>query len=307
MTDKILHGMSADGGIRIYAANTTNLVREAQRIHNTYPIPTAALGRLLTAAAMMGSMLKSESDSLTLQIRGDGPLGGILAVGNSKAEVKGYVINPDVVLPDKIPGKLNVGDAVGAGTLGVIRDMGLKEPYAGQIQLVSGEIAEDITAYYAESEQIPAAVALGVLVDTDGSVITAGGFILQLMPGVTDEEAAQLEKTIASIPPITTMLSEGMSCEDIIFSVTEGFDLLVYHGETVTPKYECDCSRERVERALISMGSKELSDLIAEQGRAELTCQFCDVVYEFTSNDLQNLLIECGSKNEKSQKTEIID
>lgn len=292
MGDTILRGVSNDGKIRIFAAETTELVNRAQQIHHSYPIATAALGRLLTAAAMMGTMLKGENDTLTLRIKGDGPLEGVLAVGNAKGEVKGYCVNPGVVLPDKVPGKLNVGGAVGKGTLAVICDMGMKEPYVAQIELVSGEIAEDLTAYYAISEQVPSAIALGVLVDTDGSVIKAGGFILQLMPESTDEDAKQLEKTIAALPPITTMLKDDMSCEDIIFRVTEGFDMLVYH-EAVTPAYVCDCSRERVERALISMGRDELQKLIDEQGHAELTCQFCDKVYQFNKDELTALLQAC--------------
>ena len=292
MADTILRGVSNDGKIRIFASNTTELVGRAQKIHNSYPIATAALGRLLTAASMMGSMLKGENDTITLRIKGDGPLGGVLAVGNSKGEVKGYSINPGVVLPDKIPGKLNVGGAVGKGMLAVICDLGLKEPHVAQIELVSGEIAEDLTAYYAISEQIPTAIALGVLVDTDGSVIRAGGFILQLMPDATDEDAAILEKTIASLPPITTMLDENMSCEDIIFKVTEGFDMLIYN-DAVLPKYKCDCNRERVERALVSMGSDEMQKLIDEQGSANLTCQFCDNVYDFSKDELCKLLKSC--------------
>lgn len=292
MADTILRGVSNDGKIRIFASNTTELVGRAQKIHNSYPIATAALGRLLTAASMMGSMLKGENDTITLRIKGDGPLGGVLAVGNSKGEVKGYSINPGVVLPDKIPGKLNVGGAVGKGMLAVICDLGLKEPHVAQIELVSGEIAEDLTAYYAISEQIPTAIALGALVDTDGSVIRAGGFILQLMPDATDEDAAILEKTIASLPPITTMLDENMSCEDIIFKVTEGFDMLIYN-DAVLPKYKCDCNRERVERALVSMGADEMQKLIDEQGSANLTCQFCDNVYDFSKDELCKLLKSC--------------
>jgi len=289
MADIIKHGISTDGGIRIYAADSTQLVAHARRMHQTYPIATAAMGRLLTAAAMMGSMFKGENDSVTLQIRGDGPLGGVVAVGNASAEVKGYVHNYDVVLPDKVPGKLNVGGAVGAGTLSVICDLGLKEPYVGQVELVSGEIAEDLTAYYAISEQIPSAIALGVLVDTDGSVIKAGGFMLQLMPGFSGEDAEKLEKIVASLPSITTMLSSGMSPEDIIFAATDGFDMMVYNEE-IEPKYVCDCTRDRVERALISMGETELRDLIDEQGKAELTCHFCDRIYRFNKMELEGLL-----------------
>lgn len=292
MADTILRGVSNDGKIRIFAAETTELVNRAQQIHHSYPVATAALGRLLTAASMMGCMLKGENDTLTLRIKGDGPLEGVIAVGNAKAQVKGYCINPAATVPDKIPGKLNVGGAVGKGTLSVICDLGLKEPYMAQIELVSGEIAEDLTAYYAISEQIPSAIALGVLVDTDGSVIKAGGFILQLMPEGTDKDAERLEKTVAALPPITTMLSDGLSCEDIIFKATEGFDMLVYNN-AVTPEYRCDCSRERVERALVSMGTEELQKLIDEQGSANLTCQFCDNVYDFTKDELCALLKSC--------------
>ena len=292
MADTILRGVSNDGTIRIFAAGTTELVGRAQQIHHSYPIATAALGRLLTAAAMMGTMLKGERDTITLRVKGDGPLEGVLAVGNAKGEVKGYSVNPGAVLPDKVPGKLNVGGAVGKGTLSVICDLGLKEPYVAQIELVSGEIAEDLTAYYAISEQVPSAIALGVLVDTDGSVIKAGGFILQLMPGSTDEDAKKLEETIASLPSITTMLQENMSCEDIIFRVTQGFDMLVYN-DAVTPAYVCDCCRARVEKALISMGREEMQKLIDEQGQAELTCQFCDKIYNFNKKELTDLLHAC--------------
>ncbi len=291
MADTILRGVSNDGTIRIFAAETTELVGRAQQIHHSYPIATAALGRLLTAAAMMGTMLKGERDTITLRVKGDGPLEGVLAVGNAKGEVKGYSVNPGAVLPDKVPGKLNVGGAVGKGTLSVICDLGLKEPYVAQIELVSGEIAEDLTAYYAISEQVPSAIALGVLVDTDGSVIKAGGFILQLMPGSTDEDAKKLEETIASLPSITTMLQENMSCEDIIFRVTQGFDMLVYN-DAVTPAYVCDCCRARVEKALI-MGREEMQKLIDEQGQAELTCQFCDKIYNFDKKELTDLLHAC--------------
>ena len=292
MADTILRGVSNDGTIRIFAAETTELVGRAQQIHHSYPIATAALGRLLTAAAMIGTMLKGERDTITLRVKGDGPLEGVLAVGNAKGEVKGYSVNPGAVLPDKVPGKLNVGGAVGKGTLSVICDLGLKEPYVAQIELVSGEIAEDLTAYYAISEQVPSAIALGVLVDTDGSVIKAGGFILQLMPGSTDEDAKKLEETIASLPSITTMLQENMSCEDIIFRVTQGFDMLVYN-DAVTPAYVCDCCRARVEKALISMGREEMQKLIDEQGQAELTCQFCDKIYNFNKKELTDLLHAC--------------
>ncbi len=296
MEDIILRGVSADGTIRIFAADTTKLVGEAVRIHKTFPTPTAALGRLLTAASMMGCMLKGNNDSITLRVKGDGPIGGVVAVGDSDGNVKGYAFNPGAVVEHKYPGKLDVSGGIGKGTLSVVCDLGLKEPYVAQMELVSGEIAEDITAYYATSEQVPSAVALGVLVDTDGSVIKAGGFILQLMPDSTEQTAEMLEKNLAALAPITTMLNDGMSPEDIIFKVTEGFDMLISNKEAHYPKYKCDCNRDRVERALISMGQEEMENLISEQGSAELTCQFCDKVYNFNEDELKELLKLCKNK-----------
>lgn len=287
--DTLVRGSSADGSIRVFAAVTTELVNEAHKIHSTYPVATAALGRLLTGASLMGAMLKNEDDSVTLQIRGDGPLGTLVAVTDSHSNVRGYVGNPFVERPLNEKGKLDVGGGVGSGTLCVIRDLGLKEPYIGQVPLVSGEIAEDLTAYFAASEQIPTAVALGVLVDTDNSAIAAGGFIIQMMPGSTDEMAQRLEDIINKLPPVTTMIHEGMSAEDILFKATEGFDMLM-DNNAVHPKYECKCSKERMEQALISIGKKELQDIIDEQGKAELSCHFCNNKYEFSKEELQGLL-----------------
>lgn len=279
-----------DGSIRVFAAVTTELVNEAQKIHHTYPVATAALGRTLTGAALMGAAgLKNEEDSITIQIKGDGPLSFIVAVTDAKSRVRGYVSNPYVDRPLNDKGKLDVGGAVGNGYLSVIRDLGLKEPYIGQVPLVSGEIAEDITAYYASSEQVPTAMGLGVLVDTDNSVLAAGGFLLQLMPGATDEDAKKLENILNDLPPITTLINEGMSCEDIIFRVTEGFDMMI-ENNSETPVYECKCSKERMEKALISIGKEELSAIIEEQGKAELACQFCDNKYEFSRQELEELL-----------------
>ena len=288
MADTILRGISATGGIRIFVAETTELVRRAQEIHKTYPIATAALGRLLTAGAMMGDMMKGENDKLTLRVAGDGPLGKLIVTADSAGRVKGYAENPTVELPSKAPGKLNVGGAVGQGTLSVVCDLGMKEPYSAQLELVSGEIAEDITAYFATSEQVPSACALGVLVDTDGSVINAGGFILQLMPDATDADAVLLEENIKKLSPMTTMLSEGMSPEVILLTVTEGIDMFMYQNET-KPAYVCDCTRARVSSALLGMGKEELRALIDEQGQAEVTCQFCDNVYDFSREDLEEL------------------
>ena len=248
MADKLVRGNSMDGAIRVFAAVTTDLVNEAQRIHHTYPVATAALGRLLTGAAIMGAAgLKNETDSMTVQIKGEGEITNLVAVTDCHSRVRGYVSNPYVDRPLNNKGKLDVGGAIGGGYLSVVRDLGLKEPYVGQIPLVSGEIAEDLTYYYAKSEQIPTSVALGVLVDTDNSVIAAGGFMIQLMPEATENKA-------------------------------------------VVPEYKCTCSKERMEKALISIGKKELEELIEDQGEAELTCQFCDNKYHFNKKELEDLL-----------------
>ena len=238
---------------------------------------------------MSAAGLKNDTDSLTIQVKGDGPLGNIVVCADNKQQVRGYVANPFVDRPLNSKGKLDVGGAVGQGYLNVIKDMGMKEPYIGQIPLVSGEIAEDITMYYAKSEQIPTAVALGVLVDTDNSVIASGGFMIQMMPGSTDEDAQLIEKTLENLPPVTSMIADGMTAEDIIFAVADGLSFLVDNGE-VTPVYKCSCSKERMEKALISIGREELTSLIEEQGEAELSCQFCDNKYKFSKQELEELL-----------------
>ena len=280
-----------DGSIRVFTAITTNLVNEAQKIHKTFPTATAALGRTLTISAIIGAGMKNDTDSTTIHFKGDGPLGSIVAVCDNKAQVRGYVVNPGVDIPRKENGKLDVGGAVGKGFLNVIRDLGMKEPYAGQVPIVTGEIAEDMTYYFASSEQIPTAIALGVLVNPDMSVKCAGGFMLQLMPGASEEVAAELEEKMKTLPPITDMIDKGMSAEDILFTITDSFDMLM-ENKTVTPKYVCKCSKERMEKALISIGKKELEDLISEQGSAELTCQFCDNRYTFNQKELEALLKE---------------
>ena len=274
MADKLVRGNSMDGAIRVFAAVTTDLVNEAQRIHHTYPVATAALGRLLTGAAIMGAAgLKNETDSMTVQIKGEGEITNLVAVTDCHSRVRGYVSNPYVDRPLNNKGKLDVGGAIGVG----------------QIPLVSGEIAEDLTYYYAKSEQIPTSVALGVLVDTDNSVIAAGGFMIQLMPEATEEMAVQLEDILKELPPVTTMIKEGMTAEDILFRVTEGFSM-VCENKAVVPEYKCTCSKERMEKALISIGKKELEELIEDQGEAELTCQFCDNKYHFNKKELEDLL-----------------
>ena len=291
MADVLVRGNSIDGAIRVFVAITTDLVNDAQKIHKTYPTATAALGRTLTISAIMGAGLKNDTDSTTIQFKGDGPLGSIVAVCDSQSRVRGYVVNPCADPERKPNGKLDVGTAVGKGYLNVIRDLGMKEPYAGQVPIVTGEIAEDMTYYYATSEQIPTAIALGVLVNPDMSVKAAGGFMLQLMPEATEEMATKLEEIMKHLPPITDMIDNGMSAEDILFTITEGFDMIM-ENKTVTPKYECKCTKERMEKALISIGKDELEAIISEQGEAEHTCQFCDNRYKFNKNELETLLKE---------------
>lgn len=287
--DTLIRGNSIDGTIRIFVAVTTDLVNEAHRIHDTSATASAALGRLLTGAAIMGAQLKNDTDSVTVQINGEGPLGMLVAVTDNASHVRGYVQNPHADLPlNESTGHLNVGAAVGQGYLSVVRDLSLKEPYIGRTPLVSGEIAEDITYYYAKSEQVPTAVGLGVLVDTDLSVKCAGGYMVQLMPEATEETAIRLTEIIESAPPITDMIEQGMSAEDIAFYITQGFDMIL-DNNAAEPKYECKCSRERMERALISIGKKDLKEIIDEQGQAEMTCQFCDNVYHFTKEELHAL------------------
>ena len=287
--DKLIRGNSTDGSIRVFTAITTDVVNEAHRIHQTSATVSAALGRLLTAGAILGAQLKSEQDSLTLQINGDGPVGMMTVVSNARSEVRGYVSNPIADLPPNTKGKLDVSGIIGQGFLSVIRDLDLKEPYIGRTPLISGEIAEDLTYYYAKSEQIPTAIALGVLVDTDLSVKAAGGYMIQLMPEATDETADRLTEIVENLPPVTDMIMNNMSAEDIAFAVTDGFDM-VLELNAPSPEYKCNCSRDRMERALISLGKKELSDIIEEQGNAEMTCRFCDNVYEFSKDELLKLM-----------------
>ena len=289
MEDYIVRATAANSSIRAFAMTSKGIVEEARQRHNTSPVVTAALGRLLTGGAMMGVMMKGDKDLLTVQIQSGGPMKGMTVTADSQGHVKGYPVVADVMLPPNKQHKLDVGGAVGVGMMRVIKDMGLKEPYVGQIPLVSGEIAEDLTYYYAKSEQIPTSVALGVLVDTDNSVIAAGGFMIQLMPEATEEMAVQLEDILKELPPVTTMIKEGMTAEDILFRVTEGFSM-VCENKAVVPEYKCTCSKERMEKALISIGKKELEELIEDQGEAELTCQFCDNKYHFNKKELEDLL-----------------
>lgn len=289
--DEIIRMMTGDGMVKAVAVTGKDMVERARQIHKTLPVATAALGRTLMAASMMGDMLKEKDGSVTLQIKGGGPLGAITAVSDSRGNPRGYLQNGQVDIPRKYQGKLDVGTAVGSsGSLTVMKDMGLKEPYIGSVQLVSGEIAEDITAYFVESEQVPTACALGVLVDKDQSVAAAGGYLVQLLPGADERVIQRLEESIARLGPVTDALHGGADAVQLLERVLEGQELELLERRPVA--YKCYCSRERVSRAIISMGKEEMQNLIEEQGGAELTCQFCDKVYRFTKEDLQELLEE---------------
>ena len=292
--DQLVRVIAKDAPVKAMAISGTALVERARQIHSTWPVATAALGRLLMAASMMGDMLKEENGSVTLRLKGDGPLGTVLAVSDSRGNVRGYVQNPAVDVPRKVPGKLDVGTAVGPdGSLTVIKDIGLKEPYVGSIQLVGGEIAEDVAAYFVESEQIPTACALGVLIAPDQSVQTAGGYLIQLLPGADDAVITAIEQGIARVGAVSAQLDRGLGPEQLLREVLSGFDLEVL--DTAPVEYRCYCSRERVSRALVSMGQGELRALIQEQGEAELTCQFCDKVYHFSREELEGLLQDATS------------
>lgn len=288
MSDTLLRAIARDAGIQISAAITTGLVERAREIHDTTPVATAALGRTLTATAIMGSQLKTDDGSVTVQVKGNGPLGTIVCVGDADGWVRGYLQNPGCELPLRADGKLDVGGGVGRGYLMVIKDIGLKDPITGTVALVNGEIAEDLTRYFAESEQIPSACALGVLVDTDRTVKCAGGWLVQLMPGVKDADIDRLESNLSKIESMTTMLDKGMTLEQIVQAVLDGFAVDFLQTDPIG--YRCACSREKVERALLSMGKDELSKMAEEQEKSEVTCQFCDKVYTFSREELRQLL-----------------
>lgn len=291
MTNEIVRAITVDGLVKAAAITGRDIVERARNIHKLLPTATAALGRTLMGASLMGDMLKEEKGALTLQIKGGGPLGTILAVSDHQGNVRGYVQNPQVELMEQRPGKLDVGRAVGTdGTLTVIKDIGLKEPYVGSIGLFSGEIADDLAMYFVESEQIPTACALGVLVGLDQSVTAAGGYIIQLLPGAGEELISKIEAGVHSLGPVSSALASGLDGEGLLRAVLNSFDLDILEKHPV--EYRCYCSRERVSRALISMGRKDLTELIREQGRAELTCQFCDRVYRFSREELEQLLAE---------------
>lgn len=290
MSDYIVRATAGGGSIRAFAATTQEMVQHAREVHHTSPVASAALGRMLTAAAMMGSMLKGEKDLVTLQIRGIGPLKGVVVSSDSHCRVKGYVFNPNVDIPSKYPGKLDVSAAIGQGYMSVIKDIGMKEPYAGRIQLVSGEIAEDLTYYYAQSEQTPSAVGLGVLVDTDTSIRRAGGFIIQLLPDATEEVISKLEQRLNAIPYVTDLLDMGQTPEGILEMILDGLDMKIL--DKVSTEFYCNCTKERVEKALISIGKEELEKIVTEDKKANLHCHFCGKEYDFTEEELARLLEE---------------
>ena len=288
MNDYMIRATAADGQIRAFAATTRDMVENAKNAHNTSPVATAALGRLMTAAAMMGADLKGEKDLLTLKIEGSGPLGGLLVTANGHGDVKGYAFNPDVMLPPNAQGKLDVGGSLDLGVLSVIKDIGLKEPYVGQTQLVTGEIAEDLTYYFATSEQVPSSVALGVLMNKDNTVRQAGGFIIQLLPGASDEIIDKLEAKLSGISSITALLNAGKTLEEILTDILGEFGLEILSKMPV--QFRCDCDRSRVEKAIISIGKKEIQDMINEGREIEVNCQFCNKHYKFSVDELEDML-----------------
>ena len=288
MSDYIIRGTAGDNQIRFFAAYTTELVEEARKAHNTSPVATAALGRLLTAGAMMGSMCKNETDVITLQIQCNGPIGGLTVTADSKANVKGCVHNPEVILPPNSKGKLDVGRALDLGVLSVIKDIGLKDPYVGQTQLVSGEIAEDLTYYFATSEQVPSSVALGVLMNKENTVRQAGGFIIQLMPFAEEEVIEKLEKKLQEFTSITSYLDEGKTPEEIMEDLLGEFGITIM--DKIPTKFYCDCSKEKVGKAVISIGQKEIQEMIEEGKPIEVNCHFCNSNYHFDVEELREML-----------------
>ena len=294
MADYIVRAMAGESQIRAFAAVTTDLAEEARRAHNTSPVATAALGRLLTAGGMMGYMMKGEKDLLTLKIQGSGPIEGLTVTADSRGNVKGYAFNPSVMLPPNAQGKLDVGGAVGEGVLSVIQDIGLKEPYVGQTILVGGEIAEDLTYYYASSEQTHSSVALGVLMNRDNTVRQAGGFLIQLLPGASEETAEKLEKKLAEITSVTSLLDQGGTPEGILSHVLSDFGVEI--GERLPVRFSCNCEKTRVEKALVSIGEKEIQEMIEEGKPIEVNCHFCGKRYEFTVEELKGVLGKIRSR-----------
>lgn len=288
MKDYIVRATAGDNQIRAFAATTRNLAEHARSVHNTSPVATAALGRLLTAGAMMGSMMKGTDDLLTLQIKCDGPIKGLTVTADAMANVKGYVYHPEVMLPPSSKGKLDVGGALGTGILSVIKDMGLKEPYVGQTELVSGEIAEDLTYYFAASEQVPSSVALGVLMNKDNTVRQAGGFLIQLMPFAEEELIEKLEEKLKNLPSITTLLEEENTPESILNLVLGDMGLTIL--DTMETGYYCNCTKERVEKAIVSIGKKEIQEMIDDNEPIEVNCHFCSTKYHFSVEDMKEII-----------------
>ncbi len=285
----MVRATAADAQIRAFAATTKNLVEEMRSLHNTSPVVSAALGRLLTGGAMMGAMMKGENDLLTLQIKGDGPIGGMTVTADAHGNVKGYANEAQVILPANAAGKLDVGSAVGKGILRVVKDMGLKEPYVGQTILQTGEIAEDLTYYFAVSEQTPSSVGLGVFMEKNNTVKQAGGFILQLMPYAEESVIARLEDNLRQFPSVTAALEAGKNPEQMLEALLDGLPMEIV--DTMDVQYRCDCSKQRVERAMISLGKKELEEMIAEGKEVEAGCQFCNQKYKFTVEELERLIL----------------
>lgn len=287
MKDYIVRATAANSQIRAFAATTKQMVETAREHHGTSPVATAALGRLLTAGAMMGSMMKNDTDMLTLQIRGDGPIQGITVTADSHANVKGYVGNPDVMLPPK-NGKLDVGGAVGIGLLQVIKDMGLKEPYSGQTILVTSEIAEDLTYYFANSEQVPSSVGLGVLMEKNNTVRCAGGFIIQLMPFAEEKTISQLEENLKNVTSVTALLDKGYTPEQLLEELLSNLGLEI--ADTISTQFFCNCSKERVEQAVVSIGRKDIQEMIDEGEDIEVKCHFCNTAYRYTIDELKEIM-----------------
>ena len=295
MSDQIVRGMTEDGYVKVVGITSTGIVEHARQIHKTLPMATAALGRVLTAASMMGNMQKTEEGSLTLQIKGGGPLGTILAVSDWQGNVRGYVENPAISLLEKYRGKLDVGAAVGSdGTLTVIRDLRMKDPYIGTIPLVSGEIAEDVTSYFVQSEQIPTACALGVLLNQDQSVRAAGGYLIQLLPGAPDHIVDQIERSIEAVGNVTSVLEAGASAAQLLEMLFVGMNLRLL--ETTDIRYRCYCTRNRVASTLISLGREELEQIVRDDETVTISCQFCDTVYRFTPQDVRELLADLDAE-----------
>ena len=295
MNDYLIRGIAAEGTVRAFAIKSTELVAVARERHKTFPVVTAALGRLLSAGAMMGSMMKGDDDLVSLSIKGDGPIQSIMVTADSHGNVKGFPGNPSVDIPPKRPGKLDVGGAVGEGTLTVVMDLGLAEPYNGTVELQNGEIAEDLAYYFASSEQTPSAVGLGVMVDTNSEVKHAGGWIIQMMPNASEETIAKLEGKLASIEPVTTLMDKGMSPEDILGYILGDLDFEITDKKDV--RFHCNCSKERVSKALATIKSEEIQDIIDEGKDIDVKCYFCNTMYSFTPAELEKILGERKSED----------